>query len=736
MEEATHPHPHGRTLHDYLMILMKRRWTILVVFVCVFTVGALRTLTETPIYQATVQLLIERQAPRILAQPEGLSSEYSSSEEFYQTHYKLLEGKALARKIVQKLDLKNNPGYSSIFQSLPPNADEAMKQRAEESLIAAIAGGITVTPIAKSSLVNISFSHPDPKFATTLVNALAQGYIEQSLDLRFAASQEAEVWLKQKLVEGRKKLEDSEAKLNEYKRAHNIVGLDDKESITTQKLEKLNHDLLAAQTRRMEVETRFKEVSQGRPITEVLNNPLITLMKGQEARLSAEQSELSRKYGADHPRMLQLANELAATRSKIGAEMSQVVQAIKNEYNMAKGQEENLKKALEAQKSDTQDMSDKTIQYRVLLRDVETTRALYENMLKSLTATTATENLPAINIRIVYPATVPGAPISPNKSRNLTIAAAMGLLLSCGLALGLESLDTTIKTPAEVEDLLQIPNLAMIPHLEFSSGQSESEEIPSRLVNSNENQAASESYRGLRTSILFSSPDQSPRVLLLTSALPFEGKSLTASNLAAVMAKAEQEVLLVDADMRRPTLHKLFQVPEEPGLSNFLVGEVDELPLVATMVPNLFLVPGGEIPPHPSELLGSDRMTKLLDLVQGRFGRIIIDSPPILSVTDAAILGTRVDGVILVIRAESTPRKAVVEARDQLLDVNSRILGTVLNDVPIKRPGYFYSHYAYQDSSYYTSPDDALTSRRPRTTSPSGALGWVKDRLNNLRKGI
>ena len=736
MEEATHPHPHGRTLHDYPMILMKRRWTILVVFVCVFTVGALQTLTETPIYKATLQLLIERQAPRILAQPEGLSSEYSSSEEFYQTHYKLLEGKALARKIVQKLDLKNNPYYSSIFQSLPPNADEAMKQRAEESLIAAIAGGITVTPVAKSSLVNISFSHPDPKFATTMVNTLAQGYIEQSLDLRFAASQEAEVWLKQKLVEGRKKLEDSEAKLNEYKRAHNIVGLDDKESITTQKLEKLNHDLLAAQTRRMEVETRFKEVSQGKSIYEMLNNPLITLMKGQEAKLMAEQSELSRKYGPDHPRMMQLNNELGATRSKLAVEMSQVVQAIKNEYNMAKAQEENLKKALEAQKSDTQDMSDRNIQYRVLLRDVETNRALYENMLKSLKATTATENLPVINIRIVYPATVPGAPVSPNKPRSLTIAAALGLALSFGLALGLEGLDTTLKTPAEAEDWLQIPNLAMIPHLEFPSGQSDGEEIPPLLVNSNENQAASESYRGLRTSILFSSPDQSPRVLLVTSAMPLEGKSLTASNLAAVMAKAEQDVLLVDADMRRPTLHKLLQVPAEPGLSNFLVGEVDELPLVATTVPNLFLVPCGEIPPHPSELLGSDRMTKFLDLAQGRFGRIIIDSPPIMSVTDAVILGTRVDGVLLVIKAETTPRKAIAEARDQLLDVNAHILGTVLNDVSIKRPGYFYSHYAYRDSSYYTSPDDALTSRRPRTTSPPGALGWVKDRLNSLRKGI
>ena len=381
-------------------------------------------------------------------------------------------------------------------------------------------------------------------------------------------------------------------------------------------------------------------------------------------------------------------------------------------------------------------MSDRTIQYRVLLRDVETNRALYENMLKSLKATTATENLPAINIRIVYPATIPTSPVSPNKPRSLTMAAALGLLLSAGLALGLESLDTTLKTPAEVQDLLQIPNLAMIPHLGLPSGQPDGEEIPALLVDSEKNPAARESYRGLRTNILFSSPDRSPRVLLVTSTMPLEGKSFTAGNLAAVMAKTDQDVLLVDADLRRPTLHKLFQVPAEPGLSNFLVGEVDELPLVATAIPNLFLVPCGAIPPHPSELLGADRMMKFLDLAQARFGRIIIDSPPILSVTDAAILATRVDAVVFVIKSGTAPRKAILEAKDQLLDVNARILGTVFNDVPIKRFGSFDSHFTYRYSSYYSSKDDSLTFQRPRTITPPGPWGWVKDRLNSFKKGI
>jgi succinoglycan biosynthesis transport protein ExoP len=282
---------------------------------------------------------------------------------------------------------------------------------------------------------------------------------------------------------------------------------------------------------------------------------------------------------------------------------------------------------------------------------------------------------------------------------------------------------------------VQIPNLAIIPHLVFPAGKHDAEEMPELVVHKNDHPAAAESYRGLRTTILFSSPEQAPRVLLVTSSMPLEGKTLTSANLAAVMAKAEQDVLLVDADLRRPSLHELLQVPAEPGLSNFLVGDVDDLPFVTTPVPNLFLVPSGKIPPHPSELLGSDRMTKFLDLAKGRFGRIIIDSPPLMSVTDAAILGTLVDGVILVIKAETVPRKAVMEARDQLLGVNARILGAVLNDVPIKRKGYFYHDYYQWDSSYYTAGENGLTSRRLRRKTSPGALGWVKDRLNSLRKG-
>lgn len=720
MEEVTSPlHHRGKTIHDYLRILVKRRWTILAVFSLVVALTALKTFTTVPIYKADVQLLIERNQPRLLEGQTQSPYDYYG-EEFYQTQYKLLESHALAKKVADKLQLRNRPPFAEMTKELPPNPDELTKQRLEESMTGLILGGIEVSPVRNSRLVIVSYASPDPKFAAEVANTLARSYLEQSLDLRFAASQEETVWLEKKIAEARKKLEDSEAKLNQYKRQHNIVTLEDKESITAQKLEQLNKELVSAQTKRMETETRFREVSAGRPIAEVLNNPLIQALKGQEAKLIAEQSELSKKFGEGHPRMLQLKQEMSAARGKIGTEMEVVRQAIKNEYSMAKAQEENLKKALEEHKNVTQDQSDTGIQYRVLLRDVETNRALYDNMLKSLKTTTATENLPATNIRVISPAIIPEAPISPQTRRSLSLAVVLGLMLGVALAVVLENLDTTIKTPEDVEICLEIPNLALIPHIETTGHPGEAPEL---VVFHGHQPLAFEAYRVLRTSILFSSPGQSPRILMVTSTLPGEGKTVTTANLATAMAKAEGDVLLIDADLRRPTLHQLLNVPREPGLSNFLVGETQELPVVPTMVPNLFLLAAGAIPPNPSELLGSKRLKELLARTQERFSRTILDSPPLMSVTDAAILSTLVEGVLLVVKAEHVPRKAAREAKDHLLELHAPLLGAILNDVPLQREGYYYSYYRSY-SSYYTDDDRQPTPSQDRRRRPTGVKGW------------
>ncbi|MBW1918308.1 MAG: polysaccharide biosynthesis tyrosine autokinase, partial [Deltaproteobacteria bacterium] len=694
MEETPsldYPLPQGRSLQEYLGILVKRRWAALSVFITLVVTVILYSFTATPIYKATTQLLIEREPPRILEGREVIPGT-SGGQEFYQTQYKLLESRALAQKVVDKLHLDKHPAYREIFASLPPDADPAQRRQAKERLISAVLNSLEITPIRNSNLVEVSFYDPDPKFAARVVNTLAQAYIEQSLEMRFSAAQETAHWLQKKIAEARKKLEASETRLNHYKREHNIVAPEDKESITAQKLEKLNQALVEAQTRRLEVETRYNQVSQGKPISEVLDNPVIQALKAQEAAIIAEQSQLARKYGEKHPRMIRLANELAAIRGKMRAEMHTIIQAIKNQYQMAKAQEENLKAALEAQKAQTQDLSDRSIQFRVLLRDVETNRALYENLLKTLKETTATQNVPATNIRIVYPATVPSAPVKPRKVRNTLLAVVMGLVLGAGLALTLERLDNTFKTPQEVEAWLEIPNLALIPHLE-AADQGNSHQAPALIIQHQPRHLVSEAYRGLRTNILFSSPGQSPHTILVTSSMPLEGKSVTAVNLAAAMAKAEPAVLLVDSDLRRPTLQQYLEVEKEPGLSNFLVGEIDDIPVVETQVPHLFVVPSGPTPPNPSELLGSERMGEFLRRAGERFGRIILDSPPLTSVTDAAILATLAEGTLFVVKAETVPRRTAQAAREQLHSVQAHILGAILNDVPVQRDGYYYQYY-------------------------------------------
>ncbi|MEW6387255.1 MAG: polysaccharide biosynthesis tyrosine autokinase [Thermodesulfobacteriota bacterium] len=725
-------HPRHHTFQDYLRILWKRRWAVLAVLITLVSLSTLYSFTATPIYKATVQILIERHLPRMLGAMDRQAPE-AKSEEFYQTQYKLLESPALAKKVMEKLNLKKHPYYAEIFRELPPKADAVALRQAEERLAKAILGNIKVQPIRQSSLVDVSFFSPDPRFAGKIVNNLAQSYIELSMDLRLAASQESAQWLSQKIAEARKKLEDSEAKLNQYKKEQNIVTLEDKETITTQKLEQLNRELVAAQTRRLEAETRFKEVSQGEAIREVLNNPLIQTLKGEEAKIIAQISELGKKYGDKHPRMIQLHHELAAVRGKIGAEMGHVTQSIKNEYHMALAQEANLKKAMESIKLETQDMSVRGVQYRVLLRDVETNRALYENMLKSLKETTASENLPATNIRIVNPAAIPEKPDKPRKLRNLALSMVLGLVLGVTLALILENLDTTLKTPEEVEHWLEIPNLAMIPHLEFFPD-SKPEEIPELVVQNGRQPLAAEAYRGLRTSILFTSPGRSPRILLVTSSFPLEGKSITAANLAAVMAKTEAKTLLVDADLRRPSQNELFRVAPEPGLSNFLVGEIDELPLVETTVPQLFLVPCGRIPPNPSELLHSERMQEFLTRAQEQFGRVIVDSPPLLSVTDPVILAALAEGVLLVIRTETVPRKAALSARNNLLEVKAPLLGVLLNDVPLHRDSYYYSHYSHYHGYYYPEEDSDPDKRPPSRHVPgvSRLLNWLKKKRDGI----
>lgn len=718
--------PRFRTVPAYLRLFWRRRWTIVGVFLIIVPLAALYTFTRTPRYAATTQLLIERHLPQVLESRHPAPAELSS-QEFYQTQYRLLESYALSQRVMDRLQLIEHPDFAPLMERA---AGEEGRRRALADLNDWLRRNLTVIPIRNSSLVNVSFIHQDPGFAGEVANAFAQTFIEMSLDLRFAASQEAGVWLQQKLQEARQKLEESEAKLNRYKKDHNIVAAEDKETITAQRLEQLNKELVTAQTRRLEAEARFKEVSQGRPVKEIQESVLIQAMKAQEAKILTQLSEMAKKYGGKHPRMIQMRHELAAAQDKIATEARLIAQTIRNEHRIALDQEQNLLNALQAAKGETQDLSERAIAYRLLLREVETSRALYENMLKSLKETIATENVPATNIRIVHPAAIPTQPVSPRKTRNLLLAALLALAVGAILAVLVENADTTVKTPEEVQNWLELPSLTMIPRLEHSSSIAPTRP-PALAAMGGSQSLAGEAFRSLRTSILFSAPGHAPRTLLITSSLPLEGKTFTAANLAAVMAQTDPKVLLVDADLRRPSLHQIFGVAQEPGLSNFLVGETETLPIIDTTAPHLFLVPGGRVPPNPSELLHSPRMQEALTRALVRFGRIVIDSPPLLTFTDAAILATLTEGVLLVVKAQTVPRQAAIEAKNQLLEVKARLLGAILNDVPLSRRGHYYDRYYRYPRRQFSDDADPASPGGPSAASFPGVKQWVKDRAGD-----
>jgi capsular exopolysaccharide synthesis family protein len=474
---------------------------------------------------------------------------------------------------------------------------------------------------------------------------------------------------------------------------------------------------------RVEAETRYQQAlalddtpDMLDSIPEVLSNDLIKEIKRMNVVLYNRMSELSRKYGKNHPQMVAINSELEDLKKRKAVEARRVVNSLKNEYQIAVAKEESLKKALALQKQETLALNKKAVQFGVLKRQAESSRQLYELLVKRFKETSLTEEMKTGNIRVIDRAEVPGYPVRPRKQRNILLAMVVGLFFGIGMAFLLEYLDNTIKLPEEVTDFLRVPYLGPVPAFPMDGSLNE---MPSRLISVHSPKSnASEAYRGLRTRLLLSSADTKLRVIMIAGAGPFEGKTITSANLAVTMARSHQPVLLIDGDMRRPDLHKIFRIPHNKGLSGILAGtDTPEDAIVETSVEGLHLLPVGSIPPNPAELIGSKTMERFITGLKEKFEIIIIDTPPLTAVTDAVALSQYVDGVMLVSRTGITPRRVVKNCIEQLQAVNANILGVVLNGVSTGKDRYYYSPYYY---GYYGEDDDKKK-QSGKTKQPKGA---------------
>lgn len=703
-------------LREYLRIILKRRWLIATIVIVITSIVAIYSFMAEPVYRATCQVLIEKENPKVVNVEEVLGVD-ATGRDYYQTQYEILKSRSLALKVIKALDLEHNPEFMpkpptligsiiSWIKGIFPSKKESRPKSKYDRLIDAYLARLKIQPIRNSRLVNISFEAKDPALAAKVANAHAKFYIESNIERKFEASKEAVRWLKKRIKEVKKKLEEAELALQRYREKEGLASVDfeERQSIILKSLDELNTALNKAKTERIEKESLYKELIKvaNNPekidsLPAVVENPLIQKLKAEYIKLVAEYYKMGKKYGPAHPVMVRLRSEIKAIKRNIAQEVKNIAESIKVEYKIALENEQQILKAMEEKKKEALELNKKQIQYNVLKREVEVNRSLYESLLKRLKEAGVTEDLKVTNISIVDPASVPEKPVKPKKKLNIILSLITSLFLGIFLAFFLEYLDNTVKYPSEVERHFKTPLLGIIGKIEFETANPKKEEL---IIVTESKSHIAESFRTIRTNLSFASPDTEKKTFIISSALPSEGKTLVSANLAVSFSQVEKKVLLLDCDLRRPRIHQIFNLERDEGLSEFLSGS-SELKVKETRFPNLKVITSGVIPPNPAELLASKKMRNLLEQIKEEFDMIIIDSAPILSAADSIEIVPLTNGVVMVIKAASTPIPSVQTAIDQISDVGGKVIGCILNNVDLEKENYYYSYYRYYHHYYY-----------------------------------
>jgi polysaccharide biosynthesis transport protein len=720
-------------LLDYVKVLYRRRWTALTAFLIVVLSVSVYTFTLTPIYQARVQILIEKENSNVVTFKEAVEQN-RLTDDYYQTEYKILRSRALARRTIDALklwdDLQFNPKPNDsitvrkvvaapvklvagwLAPAKPPAPptqaplpDETKRQSA---VIDRFLSGLTVVPVRNSRLVDVMYDSTDAVFATVVVNALAKAFIEQNLEFKFMSTKEASDWLSERLAEQRKQVETSEQALQRYREQTDSVSLEERQNIVMQKLADLNAAVTRAKTERIQKEAahdQIRALQNDRAALDtfpaILTNTFIQGQKGELAELQRQQAQLSDKLGPRHPDMVKIGLAIKTAENKIQGEIGKVVQAMRNDYEQSLAQEQSLTRALEQQKGDAQALNRKGIEYGVLARDAASNRQIFESLMQRTKETGISGELKTSNIRVIDAAETPRGPINANTLNNLLLAVFGGATLAIGLAFFFEYLDNRIKSPDELKQHLGLPFLGMVPALFEKT-------LDSPLINNGVPANFLESFRTVRTNLLFSSAAEGSRTIVVTSTGPGEGKTLVATNLAVALAQAGQRVLLIDADMHKPRVHIVFGTPQEPGLSNVLVGNAKASEAVRRpTVPGLWVMPAGMTPPNPAELLGAQRFKNFLASLAEHFDWVVVDTPPVMAVTDSSVVAHLATGVVFVVGSEMTSRHAAQRALEQLGNARATVVGAVLNRVDLKHNGYYYSQYYRREYvEYYQKSAD------------------------------
>ncbi|MGO9366033.1 MAG: GumC family protein [Terriglobales bacterium] len=713
-------------LGEYVRVLVKRKWTVLACLVTIFSLVAIASLKMTPVYEASGSIAINKPDSGLV----NFNNSPTFSVDYYdptemETEVKILQSDLLALQVVKELALDRRPEFGGKTAALPSSLDLAPDPLQADtgrttSLLSSFRSSLKVALAPNTHIIEVRYRSPDKELAANVVNTLMTTYTENNFKSRFDSTMQASDWLSKQLVDLQMKVETSQEKLVHYQKEHEILGIDDKQNITTAKLDELNKALTTAESERMDKESIYRLVQSGDTETiasaaNVLDaagagstsqSGLLETLRAKQADLKIQAAELNTQFGPSYPKLAQINNQLKEIDAELVAETRKIGGKIKGQYMAALQRENMLHDALEKQKQEANKLNESAIEYSLLKRDLDTNRQLYEGLLEKLKEAGVSAGLRSNNFRIVDVARVPTGPIEPNIPRNLSFAFMLGLTSGVGLAFLLEGLDNTVRTTEQAQMISGLPPLGMIP---LGSRTAREGANSKRLVIATSKEAVelitqvrpqsqmAESYRALRTSLLLSNLGAPPKVIMVTSALPQEGKTTTSINCAVVLAQKGIRVLLIDADLRRPSIHKTLGMGPRSGLSNVLTGSatLEQAITRSTVLPNLSILPAGTPPPNPAELLASTNMRDVLEQLRGQYDHIVVDTPPTLSVTDAVVLSPRADAIVLVIRSGQTTKQALRRSRDILMQVNAKVSGVLLNAVDLSSPDYYY-YYEYQ----------------------------------------
>lgn len=693
-------------LGAYWRLAIKHRILIIGCFLAALAIGAAATLLMTPIYTAQATLQIDREAARVFNSAEDVSPRESMSqgEEFFQTQYGLLRSRSLAERVVESLGLaSSDQALETLGIEAPARVGSAAAQaeRRRNAALTYVQGNLSVTPVRGSRLVAVGFDNPDPVVAARVANGFAENFIQSNLDRKFQSSAYAREFLEERIAQTKGRLEEAERQLVSYAANQQIINVGEpseggtesgagSQSLASNNLVALNASLAEARAARVAAEERWRSARSAPVMTlpEVLNNPSIQRLGEQRAQLESEYQQKSSIYQADYPEMVRLRGQITEIDGQIQSLASNIKASIQSQYVVAANQERSLQGQVNGLKGDVLDLRDRSIQYNILQRELDTTRTLYEGLLQRYKEVGVTGNVTTNNVSIVDNATPPGAPSKPNMIINLALAAIFGLGLGVVAALVLEALDETVATPDDVEKKLGVPVLGVVPLLD--KGQTTAAAL------ADIRSGFSEAYYSLRTALQFSTPDGAPSSLLVSSARPAEGKSTTAYAVALNLARVGKRVLLVDGDLRNPSMHRVVGVENERGMSNLLSGSIDLATVVQrTRQDNLFFIPCGPLPPNPAELWGSDRLRQFLNEARTNFDHVIVDGPPVLGFADSPLLAATVGGVLFVLESRGTRRGQARGALRRLKMGRARLLGAVLTKFNAKATTYGGYDYAY-----------------------------------------